>query len=466
MSGRYQSRLLRTVQTQVQQLQDTLALRWRQLKHSTTWTTQYLLHTLDQLFHSVRRAGFQLKQAAHQGRQLAAAIGKKAVPIDQPIQNVLSAIEVQALPASSSRGGAPVPQHGVGIAVLKPLKAKLPSPLNQIIKVGQSLQKFVVNPVLRRETFKAALTHVSAKIKTLSDRSPALTPVLQIQGVATVLATRRLVLTTPNQEILDILTPVQQRLLHQRIIWEVASYWYERKSNLTKRLGCKLQLPPWVQPLRQLAATPIRLRLPHRRTLSRLKPVGAMVRAIVKHPAPLVPPVPFVNRWRTILAGTVGAIALLPFTLFAAPPARANAAPALPMPISMPLRLEWAADPNRSRKRWLDWGDIFGGQAEVSQGKVQVAGEKSQSKLTSTELQNAIAAWATQFTDPTVSAQRDTIDVKAQAIGYELRFLDGLLKGLDWVLVRLENTLEWLWTSGWPILKQGSITLWSRLLKS
>lgn len=487
MSGRYQSRLLSMVHTQVQHLQDTLALRWRQIKHSTAWTAQYLLHTLDQLFHTVQRAGFQLKQAVHQGRYLAAAIGQKTTPpADQPIQNVLKAIEVSALPLSSN--GALVTQQGAGTVTLKSLPAKSPSLWKKMSKVGQFLQRFVACPDSRSKALKTALVHVRAKLIIFSQPAPtqpALIPAIQIQGVATLLISRRLVLTTTDQDLLDILTPEQQQVLHQRIVWEVASYWYARKRNMTQQLGCRLQLPPWIQPLRQLATTPIRLQLPHWRTVAllpaqtiknlstkvfpklagrsllQLKPAGAIVSYRSKPN-----PIPFFSKWRTILAGTVGAIALFPFTIFAAPPARANTAPALPMPpVSMPLRLEWAADPNRSRKRWLSWGDVFGGKGEASQGKIHVASEKGQAKLTATELQQAIATWAAQFTDPTLSGQRDTIDVKAQPIGYELRFLDWLLRGLDQGLVWLENTLVYLWTLGWPILKQWGSALWARLFK-
>jgi hypothetical protein len=488
MSGRYQSRLLSMVHTQVQHLQDTLALRWRQIKHSTAWTAQYLLHTLDQLFYTVRRAGFQLKQAVYQGQSLAAAIGKKsAPPSDQPVCNVLKAIEVSALPSASAPAGALVTQQGAGIVTLKSPPAKSPSLWKKIIKAGQVLQQFVSCPDSRSKSLKAALTHIRAKLTIFSQPAPAqpaLIPAIQIQGVATLLTSRRLVLTTTEQDLLDILTPEQQQVLHQRIVWEVASYWYARKRNVIQRLGCRLQLPPWVQPLHQLATVPVRLQLSHWRTVAilpaqaiksfstkfpklagrsllQLNPAGTIASNLSKpHP------IPFLSKWRTILAGTVGAIALLPFTLFATPPARANTAPALPIPpVSMPLRLEWAADPNRSRKRWLSWGDVFGGKGEASQGKIHVASEKGQAKLTATELQQAIATWAAQFSDPTLSGQRDTIDVKAQPIGYELRFLDWLLKGLDQGLAWLENTLVHLWTLGWPILKQWGSALWTRLLK-
>jgi hypothetical protein len=356
-----------------------------------------------------------------------------------------------------------------------------------MMKAGQFLQRFVCRPDSRSKSFKAALTHIQTKLTILGQPAaqPALIPSTQIQGVATLLTSRRLVLTTTEQDLLDILTPEQQQVLHQRIVWEVSSYWYTRKRNVTQRLGCRLQLPPWVQPLRQLATVPVRLQLPHWRTVAilptqtiksfstkvfpklagrsllQLNPAGTIASSFSKpHP------IPFFSKWRTILAGTVGAIVLLPFTFFATLPARANTAPALPMPpVSMPLRLEWAADPNRSRKRWLSWGDVFGGKGEASQGKIHVASEKGQAKLSATELQQAIATWAAQFTDPALSGQRDTIDVKSQPIGYELHFLDWLLKGLDQGLVWLENTLVHLWTLGWPILKQWGSALRARLLK-
>lgn len=490
MSGRYQSRLLSTVHTQIQHLQDTLALRWRQLKHSTAWTAQYLLHTLDQLFHTVRRAGFQLKQAVHQGHCLAASIGAKAAPpVDQSIQNVLHGIKVQALPAATPEAGALIPQKGVSIVILKS-QTKSPSLWKKIIKAGQHLQQFLTQPASRRDVFKTAIAHVQAKLTISKKRStpqPALIPAIQIQGVATLLVSRRLVLTTTDQELLDILTPEQQQLLHQRIIWEVASYWYAHKRSMTKQLGFRLQLPHWGKSLRQLATVPARLPFLHWRTLAilpgqraltalstklfpkltgnpllRLNPAGATVR----NPETPTQQISFMNKWRTILAGTVGAIALLPFTIFAAPPARANTVPALPMPpASIPFRLEWAADPNRSRKRWLSWGDVFGGKGEASQGKVHVASEKGQAKLTATELQHAIATWAAQFTEPMLSEQRDIIDVKSQPIGYDLRFLDWLLKGLDQILVWLENALSHLWTLCWPILKQWGSYLWAQLHK-
>ncbi len=46
---------------------------------------------------------------------------------------------------------------------------------------------------------------------------------LPIQGIATQLTTRTLVLVTTRNELLD-LTPQQQKLLRQRIIWAVVSY--------------------------------------------------------------------------------------------------------------------------------------------------------------------------------------------------------------------------------------------------
>ncbi|NJR75744.1 MAG: hypothetical protein HC773_23300 [Scytonema sp. CRU_2_7] len=47
-----------------------------------------------------------------------------------------------------------------------------------------------------------------------------------VQGIASLLANRNLVLVTAENEILDILTPQQQEKLENRILDEVATYWH------------------------------------------------------------------------------------------------------------------------------------------------------------------------------------------------------------------------------------------------
>jgi hypothetical protein len=82
-----------------------------------------------------------------------------------------------------------------------------------------------------------------------------------IRGVATELTTRSLVLITNRNEILDVLTPTQQELLHQRIVWEVAHYLRYWKIRHQAEALTPLRLPspqspvlPGIRPFYQLMA--------------------------------------------------------------------------------------------------------------------------------------------------------------------------------------------------------------------
>uniref|UniRef100_B8HSN7 Uncharacterized protein n=1 Tax=Cyanothece sp. (strain PCC 7425 / ATCC 29141) TaxID=395961 RepID=B8HSN7_CYAP4 len=65
-----------------------------------------------------------------------------------------------------------------------------------------------------------------------------------VQGIATLLQPRRLVLVTNTNQILDILTPAQQRQLQWRIVWELATYY--RQVRIIRQLtGAPIPLPQW-----------------------------------------------------------------------------------------------------------------------------------------------------------------------------------------------------------------------------
>jgi hypothetical protein len=72
---------------------------------------------------------------------------------------------------------------------------------------------------------------------TQPEPSPSLTyNHLNIQGIATQLSSRTLVLITAQNQILDIFNSQQQKRLEERIIDEVASYWrYQRLAHSIKR---------------------------------------------------------------------------------------------------------------------------------------------------------------------------------------------------------------------------------------
>jgi len=64
---------------------------------------------------------------------------------------------------------------------------------------------------------------------------------LAIQGFASLLPSRALVLVTVENEALDMLTEEQQRQLQRQIIWEIASYWHQRKIQPSPEKQTQLQ---------------------------------------------------------------------------------------------------------------------------------------------------------------------------------------------------------------------------------
>jgi hypothetical protein len=65
-----------------------------------------------------------------------------------------------------------------------------------------------------------------------------------IQGIASRLSDRGLVLVTVDAQILDLLTPEQQAVLQRRIVWEMAIHWRQhRLERLEGQGGAFLPLP-------------------------------------------------------------------------------------------------------------------------------------------------------------------------------------------------------------------------------
>jgi|GEM_PF-6764502 len=79
---------------------------------------------------------------------------------------------------------------------------------------------------------------------------------LQIRAIATLLETRKLVLVTEQNLILDILTPDQQQKLHHRIVWETLKYQHYQQvvGTIQKRFE-RYQKSPLARYLNNLPAS-------------------------------------------------------------------------------------------------------------------------------------------------------------------------------------------------------------------
>ncbi|MBD1808079.1 hypothetical protein H6F98_21865 [Microcoleus sp. FACHB-SPT15] len=195
--GRYQSRLFNFLNRQSIKFTAQCDRAVRQLKVTAVWGAQIVLYPLYLAVQSGLSAGRQLSSAAQAGfpqiKALTQSQPKQETPpaADTPIQRVLC--EVNTLFESE-------PDE---------LLASSPSFLS--VTSTQELAKTDKQPTTENEQLTAAIA-----------AQPLSGECGMIQGVATQLETRTLVLVTVQNQIFDILTPQQQQKLASRISWEVA----------------------------------------------------------------------------------------------------------------------------------------------------------------------------------------------------------------------------------------------------
>lgn len=191
-SGRYQSRLFSFFSQQSLRLKDKTAQAWRQVKLAAVWSTQVALYPIYALFQTGRLLGRQMGQATRQVLPRLRAVQ----------QQILNPSEINSLKPD------PLEPNLLGLRLLDPLALFSDTPIQNLLA---------------------------------KNRGEKLTSL--IQGFASLLTNRGLVLVTTENEILDVLTEEQQMQLQRQMIWEMASYWQYRKTQLS--LGDRTQRPSW-----------------------------------------------------------------------------------------------------------------------------------------------------------------------------------------------------------------------------
>ena len=191
--GRYQSRLFNFLNRQSRRLTDQYDRTVRHLKVAAVWGTQILLYPVYLVVQAALSAGRQISCAAQAGWSPLKAFTSSQPPepppaADTPIQQVLS--EVNTLKLNVGR-------------------------LTQELKVESSEDN--PQPVTSANLQPATPTDLSKTTQESSEEH------WMIQGVASLLATHTLVLVTVQNQILDILTPQQQKKLASKISWEMAN---------------------------------------------------------------------------------------------------------------------------------------------------------------------------------------------------------------------------------------------------
>ncbi|MEB3336007.1 MAG: hypothetical protein VKJ46_00985 [Leptolyngbyaceae bacterium] len=225
-SSRYQSRLFNFLSQRTRRWADSCDRALRHLQVAVTWGVQIALYPAYVIFQSTRLAGKQLQQAVKQGLPKLRGSAPthpdddatpSPVNPDTPVQQVLQATQqvvVQSLDALLLISSSSV------IAYFQ----DVPEP-QELTPVSSG---FTTLATSRLAT--ATLEKPQQEIQVERNTSSSATSLPALQGIASLVATRRLVLVTSENQILDILTPEQQKQIQQRMIWELASYYHRVRS--------------------------------------------------------------------------------------------------------------------------------------------------------------------------------------------------------------------------------------------
>jgi hypothetical protein len=209
--GRYQSKLFRFLHRQTQQVSDRIGRTIRQVQVSTSWSVEAFLY----------QSFLLLKKAVDSARkQLNAQSSKNQHHLNQITQSG-DGIEVSTTPTAD----API-LHMLEMVRNLPSRHTLASikPKQTPINYIEYHQTEEVNEIV-----KATL--------------PA------VQGIATHLGNRHLVLVTADNKIIDILTLKQQQRLQDRIITEIADYWRLRRKAFDNQVMVEKKILPEIDRL-------------------------------------------------------------------------------------------------------------------------------------------------------------------------------------------------------------------------
>lgn len=199
----YQSRLLKHLLRQSRQLSDRYQQSLRQAKIAVTWGVQVVLYPVYALFQTSRVAKRQLgqPQASRPKRSLLGFLFGRSDPAE-----VVEVAEVPQFPQSSE-------------------------PVLQVLQIFSPPSDRPVLPEAARTdgtlapTAQVALTSLQQTWQ-LSKQDHATLGSLKVQGIASQLSDRCLVLIAPDNSELDVLTASQQLALKKYISWAIAHYWY------------------------------------------------------------------------------------------------------------------------------------------------------------------------------------------------------------------------------------------------
>jgi hypothetical protein len=205
-SHRYQSRLFSFIHKQSRFLTNRLNHAWKSLQAATSWIAPIVFYP-------------SLPQSA--SKQKVRQLPETPLAVDTPIKQVL--LLVEAMPSPELETTAPPP--------------------------SRNLLGFLGNKFFHKANTKLVATVDSSPLKIADNNTPnSLIPnPPQVRGIASQVSNRLLVLVSPQNEVLDILTTVQQQVLQARIISEVTNWRLQRLLPSNKHTTPQiLARPGWL----------------------------------------------------------------------------------------------------------------------------------------------------------------------------------------------------------------------------
>lgn len=257
-SGPYQSRVFNFVAKRSRQLGDRLAVALRHAKVASSWGIQLLLYPIYVMVQGTRvvRQRLQPKQQPTSSDYSLTSADDVVYPnsdvaVDRPIQEVLEALNSSVVPPEAAtetteteteiETATPAVEREQATPSL-PSSQGWPRFLEKIIDRSQHwwhqyVETYLEKYIGRRSnegnlasnggdatTQQQLFFNLDSRDLEISEI--ALSPQQTIQSVATQLESRTLVLVTPQQEILDILSPQQRQAVCQRIARKLSTYYH------------------------------------------------------------------------------------------------------------------------------------------------------------------------------------------------------------------------------------------------
>jgi hypothetical protein len=234
--GPYQSRLLNFISKQSRQVADNCDRTWRQIKEATLTATQILLYPAYLLVQSSRMLGRQLRESSQK--------------VDLPELQEFGGDENPDLPQNwypgetSEESSIAEILHLAENLLNSSQTAKTLASFPLLINRGNAANNLhpAVNfsPETAKHQITSLLEHPLAK--TQLNTASGIVSQPNVQGIASFIPARTLVLVGRENQTLDILTPEQQEMLEGRITWEIANSGPERREIAQKELKFNLGL--------------------------------------------------------------------------------------------------------------------------------------------------------------------------------------------------------------------------------